>query len=64
MPNPGFNPGFTSLLFNKGGGEPRIKPGVWRPEMWAQLIKTMPEHPVAKKIKIFGWNIIYMCKLM
>jgi hypothetical protein len=35
-PNPGFNPGFTPLLYNKCGGEPRVKPGVWRSEMWAQ----------------------------
>jgi hypothetical protein len=40
MPNPGFNPGFTPLLYNKCGGEPRVKPGVWRPEMWAQIRGT------------------------
>jgi hypothetical protein len=34
-PNPGFNPGLTPILYNKCGGEPRVKPGVWRPEMWA-----------------------------
>jgi hypothetical protein len=36
-PNPGFNSGFNPL-FNKtsAGGEPRVKPGVRRPEMWAQ----------------------------
>jgi hypothetical protein len=32
-PNPGFNPGFTPhLLYKRGGG----KPGVWRPEIWAE----------------------------
>jgi hypothetical protein len=25
------------------GGEPRVKPGVWRPEMWAQ-ISLLPWH--------------------
>jgi hypothetical protein len=27
--------GAPPLLYNKCGGEPRVKPGVWRPEMWA-----------------------------
>jgi hypothetical protein len=50
-PNPRFNPGLTPLLFDMQGvnpgfnpfyitnawGEPRVKPGVWRPEMWAQV---------------------------
>jgi hypothetical protein len=36
-PNPGSNPGFTPhLLYNKCGGELRVKPRVWRPEMWTQ----------------------------
>jgi hypothetical protein len=37
-PNPGFNPGFTPLLYNKCGGEPRVKLGVWPPEMWTLVI--------------------------
>jgi hypothetical protein len=33
---PGFNPGLAPhLLYKRGRGEPRVKPGVWRPEMWA-----------------------------
>jgi hypothetical protein len=32
----GFNPGFTTFYITNAGGEPRDKPGVWRPEMWAQ----------------------------
>jgi hypothetical protein len=36
-PNLGFNPGFTPCIcYIKGWGEPRVKPGVWRPEIWAQ----------------------------
>jgi hypothetical protein len=37
-PNPGFNPGFTPLPFyiTNAGGEPRVKSGVWHPEMWAK----------------------------
>jgi hypothetical protein len=35
-PNPGFHPGLTPRICNiKGGGEPRVKPGVWRPEISA-----------------------------
>jgi hypothetical protein len=32
---PGVQPGVHPLLYNKCGGELRVKPGVWRPEMWA-----------------------------
>jgi hypothetical protein len=35
MTNPGFNPEFTSLLYDKCGGERRVKPGVWHPELWS-----------------------------
>jgi hypothetical protein len=32
-----FNLGFTPLhLLYKREDEPRVEPGVWRPEMWAQ----------------------------
>jgi hypothetical protein len=37
-------PGLTRvhpLLYNKCGGEPRVKPRVWRPEMWAQVKRRM-----------------------
>jgi hypothetical protein len=36
-PNPGFNRGFTHPPFyvTNVGGKPRVKPGIWRPEMWA-----------------------------
>jgi hypothetical protein len=34
-PNPGFNPGFTPFYITNARDEPRVKPGVWRPEMWA-----------------------------
>jgi hypothetical protein len=41
-PNPGFNPEFTPpLLYKKCGGKPRVKPGVWRPEMWTQVIEGL-----------------------
>jgi hypothetical protein len=33
---PSLTQGLPPFLFNKCGGEPRVKPGVWRPEMWAQ----------------------------
>jgi hypothetical protein len=33
--NPGFNPGFPPFYITNVGGEPRVKPGVCRPEMWA-----------------------------
>jgi hypothetical protein len=38
-PNPGFNPGFTPPPFyiTNAASEPRVKPGLWRPEMWALL---------------------------
>jgi hypothetical protein len=37
-PNPGFNPGFTpSPSLYKRGSESQVKPGVWCPEMWAQV---------------------------
>jgi hypothetical protein len=41
-PNPGFNPGFTPRIcyIKEWGDEPRVKPGVWRPEVWAQLKLT------------------------
>jgi hypothetical protein len=35
-PSPGFNPGFTPFYITNVGDELRVKPGVWRPEMWAQ----------------------------
>jgi hypothetical protein len=38
-PNPEFNPGFTPAFVIYKGGEPRVKPRVWRPEMWAQPIQ-------------------------
>jgi hypothetical protein len=44
-PNPGFNPEFT-LLYNKCGGELRVKPGDWRPEMWAQVKKRGDQPPL------------------
>jgi hypothetical protein len=35
-PNPLFNPGFPPPLYITNiGDEPRVNPGVWRPEMWA-----------------------------
>jgi hypothetical protein len=34
-PNPGLNRGSPPYLLYKREGEPRVKPGVWRPEMWA-----------------------------
>jgi hypothetical protein len=37
-PNTGFNPGFIPRNWGmKVGGEPRVKPGVWRPEIWSQV---------------------------
>jgi hypothetical protein len=36
-PNPGFNPGFTPLFILHMWGGLRVKPGVWRPEMYAQV---------------------------
>jgi hypothetical protein len=37
-PNPVLNPGFTSPIFRTNVGvEPRVKPEVWRPEMWPLL---------------------------
>jgi hypothetical protein len=35
MPKPRFNPGFAPLYITNVGGEPRVKPGVWRLEMRA-----------------------------
>jgi hypothetical protein len=32
-----LTPGFIPLLYYKCGGEPRDKPGGWRPEMWAMI---------------------------
>jgi hypothetical protein len=37
-PNHGFNQGFTPpppFYITNAGGESRVKPGVWRHEMWA-----------------------------
>jgi hypothetical protein len=35
-PHPGFNTGFTPrILYIKRVGEPRVKPGVWCPDIWA-----------------------------
>jgi hypothetical protein len=34
-PNPGLTRGSPPHLLYKRGGEPRVKPGVWRPETWA-----------------------------
>jgi hypothetical protein len=42
-PNPWFNPGFTPLLYNNCGGETRVNPEVWCPEMWA-LIRYIRFH--------------------
>jgi hypothetical protein len=39
-PNPGLNPGFTPrICYIKGGGNPRVKPRVWRYEIWAQMCR-------------------------
>jgi hypothetical protein len=35
-PNSGFNLGFTTFYITYAGGEPRVNPRVWCPEMWAQ----------------------------
>jgi hypothetical protein len=43
---PGLTRGSPPLLTN-AGVEPRVKPGVWRPEMWAQytlFTKTCTVH--------------------
>jgi hypothetical protein len=32
---PRFNPGFILFHITNAGGKSRIKPWVWRPEMWA-----------------------------
>jgi hypothetical protein len=37
-PNPVFKLGFIPFYITNARGEPRVKPGVWRPEMWAQII--------------------------
>jgi hypothetical protein len=34
-PNPGLNPGLTPRICYIKGRETRVKPGVWRPEIWA-----------------------------
>jgi hypothetical protein len=36
MSNPGFNQGLTPFYLTNEGGEPLVKPGVWRPDMLAQ----------------------------
>jgi hypothetical protein len=33
------------LFITNAGGEPRVKPGVWRPEMWAQDAKPRASPP-------------------
>jgi hypothetical protein len=49
-PNPGLNPGFTPpFLYNKCGGKLRVKPGVWRPEIWVQVIITKPVWYIRQK---------------
>jgi hypothetical protein len=34
--DPRFDPGFTPFYVTNAGGEPTVKPVVWRPEMLAQ----------------------------
>jgi hypothetical protein len=50
-PNPGFNPGFTPpYLLYKRGGKPRVEPGAWRSEMWAQY------YTVQYTVPVHGWG--------
>jgi hypothetical protein len=38
---PGLTQSSPPLLYNKGGGEPMVKPEVWHPEMWALNLEWM-----------------------
>jgi hypothetical protein len=35
---PGLTQGSSAFYITNAGGEPRAKPGVWRPEMWVQKL--------------------------
>jgi hypothetical protein len=39
-PNPGFNPVLTPFYITNVRGEPRVKPGVWRPNILALKSKA------------------------
>jgi hypothetical protein len=64
-PNPGLNPGFTPpphLLYKKGV-KPRVKPGVRRPEIWAQVKqkKNFSTGIYASSRCLYNWKI--KCRL-
>jgi hypothetical protein len=51
----GLKSGFTPLLYNKCGGEPRVKLGVWRPEMLALttgVASPPPPHAVINTVYV------------
>jgi hypothetical protein len=63
-------PGFTPLLYNKFGGEPQVKPGVWHPEMWAMavlpgffLFGTGPGQSCGSNTILFYLDPIFLCGL-
>jgi hypothetical protein len=37
---PGLTRGLPPNLLYKMGGEPRVEPRVWRPEIWALVLRT------------------------
>jgi hypothetical protein len=58
-PNPGFNPELPLFYITNVGGEPRVKPGVWRPEMWAQkVIRLYCTSGMGKTIDLIDKNAL------
>jgi hypothetical protein len=42
----GFNSGSPPFYITNAGGEPRVKLGVWRPEMWGLTKGQSPPRPL------------------
>jgi hypothetical protein len=58
-PNPAFNPEFTPHFCYIKGGEPQVEPGVWRPEMWADVYKDNSKYVRTLYSTIQSYNLYY-----
>jgi hypothetical protein len=61
--SPGWTRGSPRFYITNVGGEAQVKPGVWRPEMWAQVPEHIWKQFEAPLRKIWGKNFSLRIRL-